>query len=399
VTANAARSVPTSARLAIAMVIVATTVGVLPVFLLGGLAVQVRADLGLSETGLGLTVAMFFGASAVFSIPGGRYSERIGAERGILLGAVASFTCLLGIAVAARSLPILLLCVAVGGAGNGVTQPASNLALARYVRTGRHGVAFGLKQSSIPTATLLGGLAVPLVALTVGWRWAYAGGAMAAAALALWALSRPSSAVGPSKRPSAHHRGGLRSLVVLAIAGGLASAAANSLAAFLVLGGVSAGLTPGLAGITLSVGSAWGIAARLTLGWIADRRHGGALGMVTWLLVAGAAGFAALSSGVVPWLHVLGTLLGFGAGWGWPGLFNLAIVRSHPEAPAAATGVTQTGVYAGGVLGPPAFGLIVETASYRAAWLAAAAALLLAAGLIISQAQARARGAQLGTSR
>ncbi len=369
------------------MVVVATTLGVLPVFLLGGLAVQIREELRFSEAGLGLAVAAFFGASALFSIPGGRISERIGAERGILLGAVGSFASLLGIAVVARSLPVLLGCIALGGLGNGVAQPASNLALARHVRTGRHGVAFGMKQSSIPTATLLGGLAVPVIALTVGWRWAYACGAVVAGALALWVVSRPAARVGPPKRPSADSSGGIRSLVVLAVAGGLASAAANSLGAFLVLWGVTAGLTPGVSGLVLAVGSISGIAARMALGWAADSRRSAALGTVAWLLVVGAAGFAALATGIVPWFHLAGTLLGFAAGWGWPGLFNLAIVRAHPEAPAAATGVTQTGVYTGGVLGPPLFGLLVESASYPAAWLAAAAALLVAATLVVGQAR------------
>ena len=75
-------------------------------------------------------------------------------------------------------------------------------------------------------------------------------------------------------------------------------------------------------------------------------------------------------------------MLAFALGWGWPGLLNLAVVRLHPAAAAAATSVTQAGVFTGGALGPVVFGLLVQTWSYGVAWSAAAAALLLAALLV-----------------
>lgn len=50
--------------------------------------------------------------------------------------------------------------------------------------TGRRGFAFGVKQSAVPLTAMLAGLAVPVFAVTVGWRWAFG----AAAALGLFAL-------------------------------------------------------------------------------------------------------------------------------------------------------------------------------------------------------------------
>lgn len=232
----------------VAMAVAATILGVLPVFLLGGLAVQVRDELGVSEAGLGLAVSTFFAVSALISVHGGRLSERIGAERGVLFGAVTSLLARAGVALAATSLPSLLVCMAIGGLGNAVTQLAANLALAHQISPGRLGLAFGLKQSSIPIATLLGGLAVPLIALTVGWRWVYAGGGAFAGLLAAWAWSRGTSVNGLKTRSGVVARGQVRALLPLAIAGGLASAAANSLGAFLVVWGVTAGSTRGRPG-------------------------------------------------------------------------------------------------------------------------------------------------------
>src|SRR3712207_5507729 len=82
-------------------------------------------------------------------------------------------------------------------------------------------------------------------------------------------------------------------------------------------------------------------------------------------------------------LLVLGTLLAFGAGWGWPGLFNFAVVKSNPGAPAAATGITQTGASGGAALGPLVFGLVVEATSYDAAWLVSGAIALAALAAIL----------------
>ena len=42
-----------------------------------------------------------------------------------------------------------------------------------------------------------------------------------------------------------------------------------------------------------------------------------------------------------------GTALAFGAGWGWTGLYHLAIVRLRPHAPAAATGAASTALFLG----------------------------------------------------
>jgi predicted MFS family arabinose efflux permease len=69
---------------------------------------------------------------------------------------------------------------------------------------------------------------------------------------------------------------------------------------------------------------------------------------------------------------VAGTVIAFVAGWGWPGIFNFAVVKTNPEAPAAATGITQTGASTGAAAGPLIFGVMVALFSYGAAWMTCA---------------------------
>ena len=59
------------------------------------------------------------------------------------------------------------------------------------------------------------------------------------------------------------------------------------------------------------------------------------------------------------------------------------MVRVNPNAPGAATGITQTGTYFGAVVGPVLFGLVAERLSFRAAWLGAGAMASLAAVTIL----------------
>ena len=76
-------------------------------------------------------------------------------------------------------------------------------------------------------------------------------------------------------------------------------------------------------------------------------------------------------------------VLGFGLGWAWPGLMNFAVVRLHPQAPAAATSITQTGVYAGGCLGPLSLGAVAARAGYPTMWTVAAVAMVAASVLML----------------
>lgn len=93
-------------------------------------------------------------------------------------------------------------------------------------------------------------------------------------------------------------------------------------------------------------------------------------------------------------LLVIGTALAYGASWGWPGLFNYAIVRQSRAAPAAATGITQSGLFAGQLVGPPVFGSLVERASYELAW-ALFAVLLVVAAVLVRIGRARLLSARL----
>lgn len=367
---------------AVALALLATTTGVLPVFFLGALAVQVRGDLGFGETGVGTGVLAFFAVSAATSVLAGHAVERIGPRAGITLATACAAVSLLGIALVADSLPTLCLFLGIGGIANGVAQPAANKILATGVDRARQGLAFGIKQSAIPTATLLGGGAVPLIALQVGWRWVY-GGAALLVPFALLLLPPATTAADRGAANGTDRRLAMPALVVLAVAACFGTGAGNSAAAFLVQSAVEGGVAEGAAGILLAVASAAAIAGRVGMGWRADRSRREMLGTAVRMQVIGCTGLAILAVGGPAAVITLGALLALGVGWAFTGLINLEVVRSHRHAPAAATGVTQAGLYVGGMLGPLAFGAVAERFDFGAAWGMAAGSLALAAVLTL----------------
>lgn len=388
-----------------------TTACVLPSFLLGAMAVQVKRDLGFGASGIGLAFAMFFVAASAASTPGGRIAERIGPVRAMRVAGTMSGVSTLVLAATAHSFATLLAPLAVAGAANAVCQPAANLLIARAVPANRQGLGFAVKQSAVPTATLLAGFAVPSLALTLGWRWAYVGAAVLALGTLPLVPSRGLAAItapipedpplpeaAPAvllvegrRRPrhNAHHTHHSRRkadvpvsvMAVLTVAIGFSAAAGGTLGSFLVSAAVDAGIGEGSAGYLLTAGSVAGIVVRLLAGVQADRRTGDHLRVVSIMLLLGAGTFALLAIGQ-PWAYVVAGTAGFCTAWAWPGLFNLAVVQANPTHPAAATGITQTGTYIGAVSGPLLFGLIADHTSYTMAWVVASSFALIGAAVM-----------------
>jgi MFS family permease len=385
---------PRGGRRALAAAVAVTTSTALPVFLTGALAVQLEHSLRFGPAGLGAAVAAYYLAASAGSLPSGFAAERADTALLMQVAAAVSGLTVLVTALLVGSWAALVGVLAAAGVASSMVQPAANALLSRKVAARRQGIAFGVKQSAIPFATLLGGLAVPGLALTVGWRWAFGCAAIACGASVLILSGTRKSpprhrAVAASRRSPGpkERKGPVLPIVVLTAGFGLGVAAASSLAAFVVASGVAAGMSKGTAGLVATLAGAAAITGRLLAGARADRRGRRHFRAITIMLGAGAAGYAILAAGAaahVAALLVPAVMLAAGVGWGWNGVFNFALVRSYAQAPAWATGISQTGGRLGSVAGPLTFGIVAERASYGTAWLLCAALACAAALAIIT---------------
>jgi predicted MFS family arabinose efflux permease len=244
-------------------------------------------------------------------------------------------------------------------------------------------LVFGLKHTAVPVAAMLGGLAVPTLALTVGWRWAYVAAAFVAfAVMAAVPLHRgPTLPERRSHEARRRPRTPIATLAALSVAAALAHTGLDAIGAFVVPYAVSVGVSEGGAGILLTSGSLAGMIMRLTSGWLVDRRQHTGLPWMASLLFVGSLGFLALASGAGT-LLIPGILLTFAGGWGWAGLLTFIVVRANPDAAATATGIANTGKYVGAATGPALFGYLAERVSFSLAWWLAGGVLLAAAVMV-----------------
>ena len=361
--------------------VMATVSTVLPGFLIGALSVQVGREMDVSEAVYGWGLSSFFGAAMVGSIMLGRLAQRIGPLHQMTLALGVSIAVQLALAATARSFGAVIGLLVVAGLANAANQTSVNLALAQ-AQLPRLGLAVSVKQSGMPTATLLAGFAVPSLALTVGWRWAY----VASATFALASLILVRAAVGSSVFRAAPDapapESSFRDLCLAAAVGAFLAFSAGSLIAWGVGSGVDAGLGPGTAGLFLSIGAATGITLRLVGGWMSDTMRAAPFRVGGVTALVGSLGMAALALRS-PATHVAAMLLAFGGGWIWPVFTNYGIVRTNPRAAGTATGITQMGVYVGVFAGPLATGWLIEHQGYGAMWLAVAVSAVIGATISI----------------
>jgi MFS family permease len=369
-------SVPDKSLRTLMIAIAAATATTLPVFLTGALTVTFRKELGFNDTEVGALVGIFFLTAVFPSILVGKHVDVLGPERVARVSALVAFASDLGIAITARSFWSLALWLVVAGLANGAMQPAVNLMVFRRVDFGSQGLAFGIKQAAIPAATLLSGLAVPLIVIPFGWPVAFVLAAIYAIVVSLFVRGSSRGAASHSKGTHVVYK--LAPLLILTAGIALGAGAANALGAFLIAAGTHAGFSVGTAGYIAAFGSFGSLVSRVLAGHMADRRDGRHFLVVAEMLLGGAVAYVLLATGIKV-TFIIAAFVAYAAGWGWNGLFNYAVVLTHQEKPAYATGITQSGAYIGGVVGPLAFGMVVDHFGFTVAWLSAAGGALLAA--------------------
>lgn len=160
-----------------------------PAFLVGAMSGSIGTDLGFDAAVTGLIVTSCYLVAAIVALPMGRFAERVGAGVCLTLGVLLSVAGCLAAAILVAHWWHLLLLMAALGATLPMVDTGAARACTTVVPPRRRAIAFGVKEASVPLASLLAGLAVPVLAATVGWRVAFAGGVLIAP-LTVFALSR-----------------------------------------------------------------------------------------------------------------------------------------------------------------------------------------------------------------
>ncbi|SHH16603.1 MFS transporter [Pollutimonas bauzanensis] len=386
------RSTP-SASFVLAATLTVQSLAAMALLTLPVVAPAVAQSLGISAAYVGLYVALAYAGAMTASLLAGGAVRRFGAIR---LSQIGLLLCAAGVAACAIESPAAMALGAVlVGLGYGPITPASSHLLVRSTPAHRMSLVFSIKQTGVPLGGVLAGVIIPTLAELAGWQWAFV--AVAIACLLCAAAIQPLCAsldadkdvkqrvsfgnglAGPLKLVFSQ-----RSLTVLAAVSFLFSITQLSLTTYLVTflhEDLSMGLI--VAGFTLAVAQAAGVAGRLLWGYMADKFLGptNMLAALAVLIAVCSLATALLQYVDSPLLVIIVLSLFGSSAVGWNGVYLAEVARQAPRGQASvATGGTLAMTFLGVVVGPPLFGLIAAVfGSYSLAY----ASLIVPAGLCL----------------
>lgn len=346
---------------------------ILAPYLVGVLGGPLLQEFGLDGQEFGAVIGVFFASAAITGPLGGSIADRFGWHKGCVVGICFSTVGLGGVGFFASGLASLVLCMVLGGIGLGIAGPASNVIVVAEIHSSYNGRAFGFKQSVPAIAVGLAGIALPTIALTLGWRWPFRMAALIGVALVVAVSLMDSARDSVVAKTSVSRRStisGSEAVMLVGIAVGVAlgTMSAGALTAFSTATLTDAGVGVGFAGLIVTAGSILAIAVRIGSGWVADRGSLNGVWGTAVLLAVGAVGYGVAVAGT-PSTVTLGFALAFGGGWGWNALILAGVVNTYRDSPGAASGVVQFGASSGAALGPAIFGVLSDHVGLEVAWL------------------------------
>ena len=306
---------------------------------------------GVTLRQVGMFQSLMFAVGAVLSLLSGKLCAQFGPIR-VAQGcaiAVAAGALLLAHASGVGLSPAWLVAAAIlFGLGFGPETPASSAFLGPLTPPAKRPLVFSIRQTGNQIGAMFGSLVLPGLAVVA-----------ADAAFGLVAADSVQAQLLDGWRQVWGHRG-LSLLIVPLVAFSAMQACLNG---FLALHAVQAWqMQPVQAGLLVAAAQGGGLIGRLSWGALASR-YASARRWLAWIGI-GMSGCALLVSLAGP--HVGASLLlalafvfGLTAS-GWNGVFLAEVARLSPGAEAAATGALLTLSYAGLVLGPLVFPLLVS---------------------------------------
>jgi MFS family permease len=326
-----------------------------------------QRDLGLSLAGAGMTVSIVTFVGAVFGLPAGGWSERVGHARalriGILVMAAAAALC-----AAADDANMLLAARGLAGVGYLLVVVACPSLMVSTAEPRHHAFALSLWGTFVPAGIALSGLAAAAFADRAGWRIIFAVDAVLLAFGLIIATAIPQTR-GPRHDERRLSAGALRAAAPLSVAffcfALVFLALAGLLPAWLV---ERRGLPADEAGRIIAIAAAFGIAGSLLAGRL--MRRGASPGRLVAVGLIASTVIAALSFSAAP---VPLAVAGFAVCFALGGLVPAAAFASVPQVATDRRAVgpvngllAQTGSL-GSLAGPPALALWVETTDWSLA--------------------------------
>ncbi|MBW3663882.1 MAG: MFS transporter [Actinobacteria bacterium] len=360
--------------------------GTLLGFAYGVLAPFLVADVGLSSLQVGALPSAMYAVGALAAPAAGRATDRFGPASAALLTAPIVAVAFVVLALA-NGYVVLLVSAAIGGVALAIANPATNGVVAARLSGPTQGWAMGWKQAGVSASAVIAGAVLPAVAEAEGWPTAAVTGAIIAVVVgatfgSVLVHDRGVVMATDASEDRPVTRATRRSVRDLSAFAALLGASNGAVAAYLVLFATEElGVAPAVAGGLTAVLGATAVISRVTwarLGARADIAPPLLRGLARAAVVAVLA--LPLSGAVGAWmLWPAAVALGASA-VSWQGLVMLVAVRRvDPASAGRASAIVVRAFYTGYVIGPLAFGGLLDVTDerYVVAWTVTAAVALV----------------------
>jgi len=349
-----------------------------------------RTDFGLSRTLVGVTITVTMLGYTLLLFVMGAAVDGYGERRVMVGGLLALGLGAVGVAVSTTYAALLAVLLVLGGA-YATAMPATNRAVLAVAPPGRRNLSMSIKQVGVTVGSGLGAILVTWSAATrLGWRAGFFAAAVLSlvVAVAFGRWYRGDGGTGSMGLPDVRGLLTRPDYRLLVAAGFFYGAAIFTTTAYVVLYLTeSVGAAAGVAGTVLALVQLTGSGGRIGGGALVDRLPGDDARASALVL------FGQSAVGVVCLVAVtaadteLAAVVGFAAlglfVFGIPATYYACMTALVPsDRVGEATAGGQLTINAGGLLAPPTFGYLVDTAGYTTGWLSLAAGVAVAALLL-----------------
>jgi len=352
---------------------------------IGPLAPFLKEELGISSAQVGMVMSAAGIGFMVTMLPAGWFVDRVGARWAIMTGELIAGTSMLVMFFAPSYTSLLILMFATG-LGCGFLSPSSVQAVVAWFPIRERATVIGFKQTAVSIGGMITAATLPAVALSLGWRYGFLFLGIMAIAIGITSFILYKEPPRPAGTDSTELATSPQPVTLLELIKSreiwLVGLSCFCLCwvefaaiAHLVLYLTEMLLFPVvIAGGLLAMAEAAGAITRPGSGLLSDRVFNGNRKPV-FILMAGTACamclLLALFGSHLSWaIYPVLFLLGMGGiGFGGIALTLMSELGGRYGA-GKAVGISGTVAMAGTVLGPIAFGYIVDiSGSYRLAWL------------------------------
>ncbi|MEY7851762.1 MFS transporter [Natrarchaeobius sp. A-rgal3] len=349
-----------------------------------------RDEFGLSRFYVGFVVTALTLGYAVWLLPVGALTDRVGERRVLALGLLGLSAGVVLVA-GAPTFATLLAAAFVLGSTYSAAMPGTNKAVYDNVAAGRQNFAVGIKQVGVTAGSGISALLVTGLAGVLFWQAGFLIASVFAIVVAVvfyWFYAGASDG-GTADYPDFGgllRNGPYRMLVG---SGFFLGAALFSTTGYTVLFvEEEIGTSVAFAGVVLALVQLWGSVGRIITGWLSDALPGDPRVRIGAILIvqalAGALVFLVVPASSTPLeAAVVFSVLGFFV-LGNTGVYYscLATLVATDEMGAATAG-GQLSLVAGSLVAPPAFGYLADTVGYRSSWLLLSVVSVAAVGLLL----------------